>query len=97
MNNKRNNSKLSTIAIITILAISTLMFSLPAVTAQGTRDPIAYVNAVPNPVEINTIVVIHVGSVYPTPSQVGGWTGLSVEITWNLYSTHSFPRNHYNC
>ncbi len=75
-------SKLSTIAIITVLAISTMLFALPSVNAQANSIfAFPYVNAVPNPTEVNTVVVIHVGSVYPTPSQVGGWTGLTVEVT----------------
>jgi len=76
-----NTTKISALTFTLILTISFLIIALPNVTAQGTRDPIAYINAVPNPVEINTVVVFHVGSVYPTPSQIGGWTGLSVEIT----------------
>ncbi len=75
-------SKLSTIAIITVLAISTMLFALPSVSAQANSIfAFPYVNAVPNPTEVNTVVVIHVGTVYPTPSQVGGWTGLTVEVT----------------
>ena len=76
-------SKLSTIAIITVLAISTMLFALPSVNAQANSIfAFPYVNAVPNPTEVNTVVVIHVGSVYPTPNPpVPGWSGLTVEIT----------------
>ena len=75
-------SKLSTIAIITILTLSSMLFGITSVSAQANViDPFAYLNAVPNPVEINTVTVLHVGSVYPTPSQIGGWFGLTVEVT----------------
>ncbi|MCJ7614057.1 PQQ-binding-like beta-propeller repeat protein [Candidatus Bathyarchaeota archaeon] len=76
-------SKLSTIAIITVLAISSMLFALSSVNAQEANSIFAfpYINAVPNPSEVNTVVVLHVGSVYPTPSQVGGWSGLTVEVT----------------
>ena len=77
-------SEISTIAIIAILTISTMLIALPSVSAQAViRNPVPYVNAVPNPAEINTVVVIHVGSVYPHPGggEIAGWTGLTVEVT----------------
>ncbi|MEJ2241929.1 MAG: hypothetical protein P8Y18_07285, partial [Candidatus Bathyarchaeota archaeon] len=77
-------SEISTIAIIAILTISTMLIALPSVNAQAViRNPVPYVNAVPNPAEINKIVVIHVGSVYPHPGggEIAGWTGLTVEVT----------------
>ena len=72
--------KISVIILIAILTLSATLIVLP-VNAQATIDATAYINAVPNPVQVNKPTLFHVGSVYPTPSQVGGWTGLSVEIT----------------
>lgn len=82
MKNNIIKTKITSITLTLMLIISSLLLSLSLVSAQApTLNPQAYINAVPNPVEINTVVVFHVGSVYPTPSQVGGWTDLSVEIT----------------
>ena len=82
MNIEKKMSKISGITFVLLLTLSALMVTLPSVSAQAPRiSPHAYINAVPNPAQVNTVVVLHVGSIYPTPSQVGGWTGLTAEIT----------------
>jgi len=83
MNIEKKMSKISGITFVLLLTLSALMVTFPTALAQTapTLNPQAYINAVPNPVEINTVVVIHVGCVYPTPTQMGGWKGLTVEVT----------------
>jgi hypothetical protein len=76
-----NKSKISTITIISILTISMMIIALPNVLAQDTVNPFPYINAIPNPVQVNKPTLFHVGSIYSTPTSMGGWTGLSVEIT----------------
>jgi hypothetical protein len=76
--NKKGKSIFS-ISLILVLTLSALLTMMPAVMAQGI-DPHPYINAVPNPVQVNNPTLFHVGSVYPTPTSVTGWVGLSVEI-----------------
>ncbi|HDQ06612.1 MAG TPA: hypothetical protein ENN36_07830 [Candidatus Bathyarchaeota archaeon] len=80
MKTSRNKSKLSTIALILLLAISTILIALPGATAQQRVHPYPYINAIPNPVTVNTPTLFHVGSVYPTPMAMPGWSDLTVEI-----------------
>jgi hypothetical protein len=80
MNISRNKSKLSTIALILILTISTILIALPITNAQQRVNPYPYINAVPNPVTVNTPTLFHVGSMYPSPMAMSGWSGLTVEV-----------------
>ena len=75
--------EISTISLILLLTTSALIAVLPSVIAQEPIrfEPVPYINAVPNPVQVNNPTLFHVGSVYPTPNQHGGWSGLEVEIT----------------
>ncbi|PVX25319.1 MAG: hypothetical protein CW691_04885 [Candidatus Bathyarchaeum sp.] len=81
----KNNlkSKLATIVLMLILTISATLITFPTIGAQepGTVNPHPYINAVPNPVQVNKPTLFHVGVVYPTPSGAGGWSGLTVEVT----------------
>ncbi|WNZ29457.1 MAG: PQQ-binding-like beta-propeller repeat protein [Candidatus Bathyarchaeota archaeon] len=72
-------NKMITISLIVIFVFSTMSFILPTM-AQATVDPNPYINAMPNPVQVNNPVLFHVGSVYPTPTSVVGWEGLMVEV-----------------
>jgi hypothetical protein len=76
-------SKLSTIALILLLAISVTLVAVPFATAQtpATVYPYPYINAVPNPVQVNQPVLFHVGSQYPANRPASGWYNLAVEIT----------------
>jgi outer membrane protein assembly factor BamB len=59
-----NIMKILTISIITILAISTIILSLPGVAAQeivATKTTHAFVGAVPNPVGVNQETLLHIG------------------------------------
>ena len=79
----KGKSKLSTIALILLLALSSTIFALPFVTAQEpeTVYPYPYINAMPNPVQVNQPTLFHVGSQYPTSRPQLGWYNLEVEIT----------------
>jgi len=76
-------SKISTIALILLLAISATLVALPTATAQepGRAYPYPYINAMPNPVTVNTPTLFHIGSIYPLANPQPGWYNLTVEIT----------------
>jgi hypothetical protein len=76
----RNKSKLSTLALILLLTISTILIALPSTNAQESVYPYPYINAVPNPVTVDTPTLFHTGSMYPTPMAMSGWVGLTVEV-----------------
>jgi len=78
MNIDRNKSKLSTIALILVLAISTTLAILPIAAAKGT---VCYLGAIPNPVGKGQQVLLHVGILDQLPSTDQSWLGLSVSIT----------------
>jgi len=78
MNIDRNKSKLSTIALILVLAISTTLAILPIAAAKGT---VCYLGAIPNPVGKDQQVLLHVGILDQLPSTDQSWLGLSVTIT----------------
>ncbi len=74
-------TKVSTIALILVLAISAILVALPAVTAQaGTKKTFAYIGAVPNPAGINQQVLLHVGITENLYSVAQGWDDLSITI-----------------
>jgi len=81
MKTSKNKSKLSTIALILLLTISAILIALPGANAQESVYPYPYINAVPNPVTVNTPTLFHVGSMYPTPMAMSGWSDLTVEVT----------------
>ena len=61
-----------------------MLVALPAATAQEEPDnvnPYPYINAIPNPVTVNTPTLFHMGSVYPTRNPQPGWYDLTVEVT----------------
>ncbi len=83
MKNETRKSKLSTISLILMLAISAILVALPNATAQEELriNPWPYCNAIPNPQQVNNPVLIHLGSEWPAVSMSQLWTGLMVEIT----------------
>jgi outer membrane protein assembly factor BamB len=91
MKTSRNKSKLSTIALILLLTISTILIALPGANAQESVYPYPYINAVPNPVTVNTPTLFHVGSMYPSPMAMAGWSGLTVEVKLPNGETEILP------
>ncbi len=76
----KNKSKLSTIALTMILAISAILVALPAATAQDTRITYPFLGVVPNPVGVDQTILLHVG-IFQQLDNVGmGWEGLSITI-----------------
>jgi outer membrane protein assembly factor BamB len=88
---KITNAKLTTITLTLILTISTILIALPSVSAQESVYPYPYINAVPNPVTVNTPTLFHTGSMYPTPMAMSGWVGLTVEVTLPNGETEILP------
>jgi hypothetical protein len=76
-------SKLSTIAIITLLAISAILVALPAATAQ---EPIhdetaVFLGAIPNPVGKGQIVLLHLGIFQALGHVSHYWADLTITVT----------------
>jgi len=81
MNIDRNKSKLSTVALILVLAISATLATLSTAAAQNQKQTVCYLGVMPNPVGVNQQVLLHVGITDPLSSVEQGWEGLSVTIT----------------
>jgi len=81
MNIDGNKSKIFTIALILLLTISAMLVALPVAIAQESVYPYPYINAIPNPVQVNQPTLFHVGSQYPASRPASGWYNLEVEIT----------------
>jgi hypothetical protein len=79
MNMDRNKSKLSTIALILVLAISTTLAILPIAAAQ--KGTVCYLGAIPNPAGKDQQVLLHVGITDQLPSTDQFWSDLSITIT----------------
>jgi hypothetical protein len=79
----KNRSKISTISVILLLAISATLVALPNAAAQQEVriNSWPFCNAIPNPQQVNNPVLIHLGSEWPAVSMSQTWTGLMVEIT----------------
>jgi outer membrane protein assembly factor BamB len=73
-------TKLSTITLILMLAISALLVALPAVTAQPSIVTFAFVDAIPNPVGVGQDVLIRYGVLQQLGHPEDSWTGLSVTV-----------------
>jgi len=73
-------TKISTIALILVITVSTILVALPAATAQETWHVYPFIGAVPNPAGVNQVVLLHVGVTLMLPSLEYGWEGLSVTI-----------------
>lgn len=78
----KNLNKTIAIAFTLMFAISTLIMLTPSVEAQNTKATFAYVGAIPNPVNVNGEVLIHLGITEAIgPSASAGWEGLTVTVT----------------
>jgi hypothetical protein len=73
-------TKISTIAIISVLAISAIFVTLPAATAQESRTTYSFLGAVPNPVGVGQTVLFHVGIFENLATVNQGWEDLSITI-----------------
>jgi hypothetical protein len=88
--NKKKNKKMkelncktriSTIALILVLAISATLVALPAaVTAQSRIRTFAFIDAIPNPVGVGQDVLIRYGVLQQLGYPEDSWTDLSVTI-----------------
>ena len=76
----KNKSKVSTIALVLVLAIAVSLVALPAVTAQTTKTTYAYIGAIPNPVGVGQEVLLHVGITDYLLIEGHGWEGLTVTV-----------------
>jgi len=77
-------TKISTIALILVLTISTVLIALPVTTAQGVdfnKSTYAFIGAVPNPAGVNQEVLLHVGITDMLGVESDGWEGLTVTVT----------------
>ncbi|MGD9131891.1 MAG: PQQ-binding-like beta-propeller repeat protein, partial [Candidatus Bathyarchaeota archaeon] len=81
MNIDRNRTKLSTIALILLLAISATLVTLTSVYAQDGKATVCYLGAIPNPVGKDQQVLLHVGITDALPSPEQKWVDMSVTIT----------------
>ena len=78
-----SNTKLSTIALILVLAISATLVTFPITIAQVPTLEIksyAYIGATPNPVGVNQQTLIHVGITQERQNVAQGWEGLTVTV-----------------
>ena len=70
-------TKISTISIILMLAVSTLLIALPIAIAQDRTDPtFPYLGVSPNPIGVNQQVLFHVGISAQRTNVALGWEGL---------------------
>jgi hypothetical protein len=79
----KSNSKISTIALILILTLSTMLVILPHTSAQEQPHKTTYAicRVMPNPIGVNQEVLIHVGITDYLIVYTDGWEGLSITIT----------------
>jgi len=74
-------SKISTISLILLLAISAIIVTFPAATAQGTWQTWPLVDLTPNPVGVNQEVLVILGITSASAWPQAGWEGLTVTVT----------------
>jgi len=84
-------SKITTIAIITILTISVMLVVLQTTAAQEPprKKTYPFIGAIPNPVGVNQEVLLHVGITDATALTHIGWEGLTVTVTLPNGSTET--------
>jgi len=74
-------TKLSTIALILVLAISITIVSLPIVAAQGqSKETVCFLGVMPNPIGVGQMVLMHVGITDQLWDVSMGYEGLTVTI-----------------
>ncbi|WNZ28636.1 MAG: PQQ-binding-like beta-propeller repeat protein [Candidatus Bathyarchaeota archaeon] len=84
MKNLNVNSKIATITLVLLLAISAIIVALPAVSAQEqirTKATVAYIGAMPNPVGVGQPVLLHIGITDYLQSAADGWEDMTVIVT----------------
>ena len=75
-------TKLSTIALILVLAVSATLVTLPVAAAQTqTKETYCFIGVTPNPVGVNQQVLLHVGIPDALSSAEQGYEGLTITIT----------------
>ena len=79
----KNNSKISTITLVLILTVAALMTNLSGVIAQdpGRKPTFPFIGAIPNPVQVNQQVLLHLGITDASPNLANVWEGLTVTVT----------------
>jgi len=82
MKNLDYKLKISTISLTLLLIVSAMFATLPFVAGQtgGEKMTYAFIGAIPNPVGVNQVVLLHVGVTQELQSVDMGWEGLSVTI-----------------
>ena len=82
MQNLKNKSKISTIALILILTLSAILVAFPITTAQEPTTKVAfpYIGAVPNPSWVGHDTLLHVGITEPLQEGSQYWAGLTVIV-----------------
>ena len=78
----RNKSKISTIALVLVLAMAVSLVALPAATAQEPyrKKTYAIIDAIPNPVGVGQAVLLQVGITDATEWPQEGWEDLTVTV-----------------
>jgi len=78
----RSNSKISTIALILMLTISSVLAALPTVnaTSVSTKQSYPYLGVIPNPVGVGQTVLLHVGITDQLQATEDGYENLTISI-----------------
>ena len=80
MNKLKGKYKACTLLLLLTLMMATLMIRFSAVNAQARKATFPYIGAIPNPVQVNTEVLFHVGITDPLTTAADGWENLTIEI-----------------
>ena len=83
MQNVKNKTTATLIALILITSMAITLFPLPSTTAQSQSSvkTFAFIGATPNPVGVGQETLLHVGISAQLATASLGWKGLSVTIT----------------
>ncbi|PVX23569.1 MAG: hypothetical protein CW716_11865 [Candidatus Bathyarchaeum sp.] len=83
MKNIKKTTNFATLCLISLLALSAIITTLPLVSAQDvqTKASVAYLGAMPNPVGVGQQVLLHIGITESLASAEMGWEGMTVEVT----------------
>ena len=80
MINLKNKTKITTITLVLIYALSALIVAIQPAAAQETQATYPFLGAVPNPVGKGQTVLFHVGIFQQLTSVQMGWTDMSITI-----------------
>jgi hypothetical protein len=84
MEKHKTSKRISVIALILLLTLSTIITMFPLAIAQEefrTKKTYAIIGATPNPIGINQQVLLHIGCTDYLVVQSDGWEGLTVTVT----------------